>query len=118
MSESYRQFRIGVSYDVRKSFRDFDGVEVAAGARFTVTALSFLPYDDGLTLRGSLFMPGAAPRGWGLRMQDRPETQLRLIDGARSPAACPVAPRYSPCAMTSVCVVVNSRKPSNPFSRP
>ncbi|MFI5010751.1 MAG: hypothetical protein ACHQAY_00225 [Hyphomicrobiales bacterium] len=82
MSESYRQFRVGMSYDVVKPFHDFDGVEIAAGARFTVTALEFLPYDDGLTLRGRLAVPGAAPREWVLRLQDRPDAQAPIIDPA------------------------------------
>ncbi len=67
MPQSYGRFRTGMSYDVLKPFCGYDGLEIAAGARFTVTSLDFLPY---------------------------------------------------PCAMTSVCVVVNSRRPSKPFSRP
>jgi hypothetical protein len=82
MPESYGQFRTDASYAVLKAFRDYDGGEVAAGTRFKVTAIAFLPYEDGLTLEVQVSSPGSMPRLGVLRLQDRPETQAAIIDPA------------------------------------
>jgi hypothetical protein len=80
--DGYGQFQIGKSYEVLEAFRDYDGLGIAAGTRFTVTAIAFLPYEDGLTLTCDFAPTGTAPRPSVLRLQDRPETQGPIIDPA------------------------------------
>ena len=82
MPESYGQFVVGGRYVVLKTFGDYDGDEIAAGSRFTVTAIAFLPYEDGLTLDVTFASPGARKRLFVLRLQDRPEAQAAIIDPA------------------------------------
>ena len=81
MPESYGQFQIGKSYEALKTFRDYDGIEIAAGTRFTIVRLDFLPYEDGLTLTGDFAHTGLATlQRRVLRLQDRPEAQAGIID--------------------------------------
>jgi hypothetical protein len=81
MQKSHGQFHVGRSYEVVKAFHDYDGVEIAAGTRFTIVRLDFLPYEDGLTLTGDFAHTGLATlQRRVLRLQDRPEAQAGIID--------------------------------------
>jgi hypothetical protein len=80
MMDSYAQFQVGKTYEVIKAFRDYDGVEIASGTRFTITRIAFLPYEDGLTLTGDFAPPETPLPRRVLRLQDRPESQAAIID--------------------------------------
>jgi hypothetical protein len=80
VADNYGQFRVGKTYEVIRAFRDYDGAEIAAGTRFTVVRLDFLPYEDGLTLTGDFTQHETPLERRALRLQDRPESQAAIID--------------------------------------
>ncbi len=65
----------GQTYQVIKSFVDYDGIAHLVGERWRFLKKSFLPYEDGL----SLFIESDG-RTIQLRLQWRPETQGQTID--------------------------------------
>ncbi len=80
MKDSKRKFAAadlvpGQTYQVLKSFVDYDGIAHLVGERWRFLKKSFLPYEDGL----SLFIESDG-RTIQLRLQWRPETQGQIID--------------------------------------
>jgi hypothetical protein len=65
----------GKNYRVLKSFEDYDGFSHPVGERWRYIDKSFLPYEDGLTLK--IELEGQLT---GLRLQWRDDRQGPIID--------------------------------------
>lgn len=80
MSSPQRKFTAvdlipGKTYQVVKSFQDYDGFSHPVGERWRYIDKSFLPYEDGLTLK--IELEGQLT---GLRLQWRDDAQGPIID--------------------------------------
>jgi hypothetical protein len=80
MSSPQRKFTAvdlipGKSYRVLKSFEDYDGFSHPVGEQWRYIDKSFLPYEDGLTLK--IELNGQLT---GLRLQWRDDRQAPIID--------------------------------------
>lgn len=80
MSSSQRKFTAadlipGKTYQVVRSFRDYDGFSHPVGERWRFVDKSFLPYEDGLTLK--IEQDGQLT---GIRLQWRDDAQALIID--------------------------------------
>lgn len=74
-ARSYGHLVPGTTYEVRKTFVDYEGVQHLAGERWVYRSYGLLPYEDGLSLLVSL----DGVNEWHIRLQDRPEEQGAII---------------------------------------
>jgi hypothetical protein len=73
--QNFKHLIAGRRYRLAKDLVDYDGRTHRAGGIYTFVGNSFLPYDDGLTLK--FLFEGDSLR---LRLQWRPEAQAEIID--------------------------------------